>query len=95
MVIKLDPQKEARLQEIAKARGNSLEEVVESAIDRVIREEERPCSDDDVISDEKHTAMMAGSTASAIYHGRVQTTASVHKITIKLSTGSIGDTRSQ
>lgn len=58
MVIKLEPQKEERLEEIAKATGQSVAEVIESAIDRVIREQESK-PEPQRTTDEDHDLIMA------------------------------------
>lgn len=58
MVIKLDPQKEEQLEAIAKASGRSVSQVVEDAIERVIREEP-PNASTSQIDAEKRAAMLA------------------------------------
>jgi hypothetical protein len=58
MVIQIDPKKIERLQAIAKATGRTLDQVVDTALDCLIREQAtRPA--DDLMSDEEHAAMLA------------------------------------
>ena len=56
MVVKIDPKIETRLREIADASGRTLEELIEDALERIVKEaspqpEER-------ISPQQHAAMM-------------------------------------
>jgi predicted transcriptional regulator len=58
MLINLDPQKETRLQEIATRTGRTVEQIVDMAIDRVIKEHPL-LPKNDLMTEEKRAAMMA------------------------------------